>query len=536
MADASGANTASASASAAHSTQCCVCFGDMTTTKNKSVTCGHCHTVACKSCVRQYILANNQDAQCMTCHHIFSRQFMVATLSAAFVNGPYKKHFEQILFERQLALMPATQPIAERTLEEMQWNAVRYNALVARKQAKAVMVRARADLDEAKRQPTVDSNSTVYECVVQTRCLRAFDDARQAYERARQNAIAQRDIYYNRLHARDQRDQFATAQAAVQGAAPARVFTHKCPSETCKGFLSTQWKCGLCQQFSCKDCFELIGQHADIAAHKCNEEHLASAALIRSETKPCPKCATRISKISGCDQMYCTQCHTAFSWRTGAVESGVIHNPHYFEHLRRTQGTVPRQPGDIPGGVHCVQHIDIGLLSRIFRDPQHAAFYNSLWDLFGQFFHIQQVEVAMRTNRFADQSRQLRVDYLVNKLTKEQFQSQLVRIHKLNERYTEERHVFETVEQVTLDFYRRILAARDLTAVLTACEVESRELLAYLNEVLADIGQLYNCQRVQFAPDWRTFHVAKWAETKSGDKRKASDTTSPEPAAKQPTL
>ena len=31
--------------------------------------------------------------------------------------------------------------------------------------------------------------------------------------------------------------------------------------------------------------------------------------------------------------MWCTQCHTAFSWKSGQIQTRV-HNPHYYEWLR----------------------------------------------------------------------------------------------------------------------------------------------------------------------------------------------------------
>ena len=86
---------------------------------------------------------------------------------------------------------------------------------------------------------------------------------------------------------------------------------------------------------------------------KSNETNLSkkTADLIKSTTKPCPKCGERISKIEGCDQMWCVTCHTAFSWRTGKIDTGRVHNPHFFEHVNEN-GQMIRNPGDqVCGGL-----------------------------------------------------------------------------------------------------------------------------------------------------------------------------------------
>jgi hypothetical protein len=39
--------------------------------------------------------------------------------------------------------------------------------------------------------------------------------------------------------------------------------------------------------------------------------------------------------------MFCTQCNTAFSWISGEIELGLVHNPHYYEYLATLSSASP---------------------------------------------------------------------------------------------------------------------------------------------------------------------------------------------------
>jgi len=41
----------------------------------------------------------------------------------------------------------------------------------------------------------------------------------------------------------------------------ARVFVRACPNNDCRGFLSSHWKCGLCELYTCSKCHVLKGTH-----------------------------------------------------------------------------------------------------------------------------------------------------------------------------------------------------------------------------------------------------------------------------------
>ena len=78
----------------------------------------------------------------------------------------------------------------------------------------------------------------------------------------------------------------------------------------------------MCFTYSCKSC-HLPKNSKNDEEHKCDPDLVKTVELIESDTKPCPVVPHLSNKISGCDQMYCVTCHTAFSWRYGTIETGV---------------------------------------------------------------------------------------------------------------------------------------------------------------------------------------------------------------------
>jgi hypothetical protein len=201
-----------------------------------------------------------------------------------------------------------------------------------------------------------------------------------------------------------------------------REFIMHCQDNDCRGFISSTYVCGICTKKTCSNCLEI---EAD--GHVCNPESVESAKAIKKETRSCPKCAARIFKIDGCDQMWCTVdgCNTAFSWNTGHIVSGRVHNPHYYEWLRRTGGgEAPREPGDIPCG---------GL-------PNQRNFVNKIMDMTGALSDTEMNKLFEINRNMAEFEERLRdyparmgalvnkdinVKYLMNEITENEWQRQL---------------------------------------------------------------------------------------------------------------
>tara|TARA_B110000211_G_C14057221_1_gene543932 strand:- start:814 stop:1950 length:1137 start_codon:yes stop_codon:yes gene_type:complete len=262
-----------------------------------------------------------------------------------------------------------------------------------------------------------------------------------------------------------------------------KTFIRRCGVDDCRGFLSTALKCGTCGTYSCKECLKHKNGQND-EEHKCNPDDIATAKLLAKETKPCPSCAVTIYKIEGCDQMWCVICHTAFSWKTGRIESGVIHNPHFYQWQRNSNnGVAPRVNGDIPcGGLPWTQ-----TLTEIFK--QVGEKFDKWEECYRSIHHIRQVVIR---NNYREQdpivnNKELRVLYLLKDISKEEWKKELQRISKKNEKNSEVRQVLNMYITVLTDLFCTFANGTLIGNLEYNCE----GLKKYVNEQLYKINKNY---------------------------------------------
>jgi len=234
-----------------------------------------------------------------------------------------------------------------------------------------------------------------------------------------------------------------------------REFVMRCPADDCRGFLSTAYKCGVCEKKTCSECMEVLGEEE----HACKPDAVETAKAIKKETRPCPKCGVRIFKISGCDQMWCTVdgCGTAFSWESGQVVTGRVHNPHYYEWMRRNGagGVAPREPGDIPcGGIPAGHDIQTAL-----HHDHHVTLYNNKQGKYIYDVHRNITEFEERLRDYpvvlpAMYNKEMNVEYLMNKITEEKWQQLLEHNEAKFNRKREIGQILQTLVIATADVFR----------------------------------------------------------------------------------
>jgi hypothetical protein len=292
----------------------------------------------------------------------------------------------------------------------------------------------------------------------------------------------------------------------------ARKFIMPCPNGDCRGYLSSQYKCELCEHFTCSNCFDVIGLTKDAgpsghmhmgtgpSGHMCKQENVESAEYIKKQSKPCPCCGTRISKIDGCDQMWCTQCHKAFSWNTGKIITGTIHNPHFYQY-QRANGNAPRNPGDVVCGGLC----DIIQLNRLINHSLVTISSQAEKEkLFATIFTIHRLQVHithMELNPLRNQIRNdldfeaERVQYILQEISKTELASRIIRRDNARKKHVAILFLYELLTAVGIDMFNSILAITAKGEMfmneLNAHIAEYNTLRMYCNEHFKEIGMLY---------------------------------------------
>jgi hypothetical protein len=257
-----------------------------------------------------------------------------------------------------------------------------------------------------------------------------------------------------------------------------KSFIMKCTVENCKGFLSTRYKCGLCETQICSECHGIKDQQ-----HECNPDNIATVLEIKKNTKPCPSCHIPIFKSDGCDQMWCIQCHTAFSWKSGQIEKGIIHNPHYFDYLKE-HGTMQRNPLDIPcGGLPNYRQV----YEYMLHQPYTYDEVTYLRKKYERFSHLReytlQHELPVPTEQVNYQD--LLLDYILNRITEKQFKSTIyVREQKRN-RGLEERQIIEAYVTIGEEAFRKLvqlyISIEEFINEIEQCKMYSQTELHKLN-------------------------------------------------------
>ena len=183
---------------------CTICCDAFTKMKRAPISCKKCNIKLCRECLEKYVLSQESLTQivCMTpdCDCVWDRPFLAKHLTQSCMRYKLPKHRANLLFQHALSRLPETMIFVERYKEA-------------------------DELTELRRQERAE----IKKLRAQIRIL----NGRQ-WELGRQITTLRNPLFKSKGKAAEE-----------------RKFVRQCPKNDCRGFLSTQWKCRICNLYVC---------------------------------------------------------------------------------------------------------------------------------------------------------------------------------------------------------------------------------------------------------------------------------------------
>lgn len=444
---------------------CDICTEPFNKKTNSKVSCPKCTMNMCAACCKTYLMNSKEFAHCMNCKTSWDRIFMSNNFPKSWIHREYKNHKENLMEERHNAI-----------LYKYQSNIVSLNRTY---EYEKLVSKASEEIEQLRKKHYQEM-SILYK---KRDLLRIWKNNEYDFYIGRRDE--QPDPYEILIQRTDNKlDQQKIEEEAKMRREKLMMLRGPCPKDGCKGFISDNWKCEICSTKICRSCMLEVND----TDHVCKEDDIKSAEKIRQDSRNCPKCRIRIFKIEGCDQMWCTNCQTFFSWKTMTIlNKGPRHNPHYIDHLKIKKITVLDNHCDIP--VHYFRAVPS-------YSPEYIYFLACMELMYGHANEIRQYN----TNNIdmKNVERELAIRYLLNCIDAETRKRELHKKQKAFDKMTDTINVRELwSQQIIGHIGEHFIKNVDVKTTLK----NIRDIEIFCRDSMHDIGQWYNSS----APSIRLF-------------------------------
>ena len=443
---------------------CPICCEKFNQSTKKAVQCSGCQRGVCRKCIQKYLLETMTEPHCMftECRAVWSILFIRQSLPKSFIQKEYQSHRTNMLFQRQLSLIPQTMPIIE---------------------CQNQIYQAEEEVEKAGRA-----------------VIEAISHEQSMKERVLEYSHRWRQLRNNLIGGPNKEQQ------------QIKRYQRPCPVEDCRAYLHPQTgKCDACSNTICLKC-NLVLSKEEIA-HVCKEEDVLQWKALMENTKPCPGCKTWIYKVSGCNQMWCSQCHTPFSWDTGRIERGPIHNPEYYEWMFGERREAPILLENQQHGLENFENEPVPLM--VLRDtlgecvphrPDQTFTQDKIvkWEKYviraHRFLnHLFDVTLPSMGNkignvqRFKDECLYLRTNFIRKKLSEKEFKRDLQRYEKAHFKARDYEQIVETLVQTWIYHFTQFCFQDYRHASISLYDIyqQLRETLDIANEKVRKLNQTY---------------------------------------------
>jgi len=434
---------------------CLICIEPFSKVLRFKIDCFNCDFAACRKCIRYYILnSSNNNVCCMNCKVVWNDKFISTVLLPAFFKNQYKEHTYKNSVQEQLSLLASTQPDVEfiklkAIIKKEKYKLYEESAkltpqlIVIEKEMvlKNVIILEEAIQNIINTEYEKELRKPIKERTKKIGIINKYHKSKkllksEAYDIMLEE-IKDHPLYIERKSFLDKIKELDKILNENDTSKNKVLYNRPCSNESCNGMLKYgNDLCGICDHITCNKCLESYKKVKDLDGesdekHICTEDNVKTAQLIKKDTKYCPKCNFGITKLSGCDVMFCTQCTVSFNWKTMEILTKNLHNPHYIEYLRRN-GTV-RERDNMAN--NCVANptiddfdthrfINIRNFTEVVRIfKPYASIIEKGVNAIQYILHIgdQNTSFANKIRRYEEYNRSVRINFLLSKITREVF-------------------------------------------------------------------------------------------------------------------
>lgn len=397
--------------------------------------------------MKLYIDTLSGPVACMneSCSNVWGRALLAQSMTKDFMRKDYLEYRRKAVWEHEASLIPEVVPLvtartaadgAALKLEEIK------KALTKEIRATERKVRAlNAELEKKK----LVFHTRIQHCKTYIEAERDFSNDPDNNERPA--AFVDPEIMTE--------EQIKEAQQIMEDRHNERISGRgHCPKADCNGLIGEGWKCVVCSTHVCRSCLEERGEEDK---HVCNDDILESVRQIRKDSKRCPNCKVLVHRIFGCDQMWCTNCKTRFSYSTLKLIRGThFHNPHYYEFMRSQTGTVVARPDeDVDNACAGGQMLIENLIATLSERGAHKRQVDAIAERARMANEINDAQAA---NHHARNARELRIKVFTGEITKEEFKQKIEQLYKRRDKEGEIEQIFQAYTAVVFDTLRAYLA------------------------------------------------------------------------------
>lgn len=468
--------------------------------KRLKIQCYSCKNVCCSHCINKYFKMNDTHlCRCMYCKVEWNQKFIYQNFSKNMIKY-FKKYIESYLFNKEITLIPQSHKYILydkyiQSLEDyMQKTLISIDSInVNIKNIESELLLHKCGFCKA--------NNIFYKDKYCYKCNHEIcNQCRKPLSQNHECDVSRKTKFNEYIENINDKNQFYITITNLKYKVHRWRKSYEmdedidskesyvicpCPSDNCKGCITNENSCNICNTCVCPRCNVIITDDT----HKCNKIDVQTHNILKRNTKPCPKCAVPIQKIDGCNQMWCTQCHTGFDWSSGKLIKGSIHNPHFFEWFNNDNNNAPSYNTDdacngIPDQRCFLTHIN--MVVRRYD----ANLFNYFSMSFRMTLHIRDVILTNFNNPLVE-NLDLRLKFIKRTISETSMKQSLYRRYKKNKINDVINEIYEMFVLVNSDIYHRILYINDIKQMIHL-KLELTNMIYYSNSCFKQLQTVFN--------------------------------------------